>query len=685
MKISLLNNQYDLDNHHEYQKLRQRCETLLSVYNPNAGLSDQELGFYIYTLKIYSDVLQKRQYNDRLFALNQSKNQIINIYNKQTIINACNLYNISAIDISDDFLADSESEYNESLDESLEENISDEFTDEVSLQSFLYEDESNGKVNQQGKKSTLTHGYSFGFFGIEVEDFGGTDAVGQWNFTRLLSSRLRTLAEVYEALIEEKFSLVGDKAKEHIANFNNGSDEFFGYLGAVFFVPRLLEGLAKGIYHAGKDGDFDYLESKINTVINDMSWVTANTMGLFSSIATAATFAGVAFYAVDFFNDLHKGYKKLKAIDDMLEHIDRSNFSGDESKMVNEMKLRLLKQKEYIKAETCVNAVVNGLYYFGSLAMLTNPIAGATVMVAATAVQYYFKNYYLPRKEVQCAHDQLHLLASRLLEHVEKQLQRLEKCGQSDKLEKYKEARVKLKRLLTSDSMDKTQLKQTLDEIIATSRIKRDTSRSSLIDLTSARDLKDTLSAFSSGLFNNGLDKNEHRAILKSIDNFERMSFSKASFSNDKENITKLVEALLNHAKKQVKRFSNIYKYDDVVIRRKTQNKWQKYRHVTELLANLENQENITTEALVPCLKAIIAASEIKRDRFKSIGRLESVQELKGIFKSFADVLESDEINNILRTYQQEHAAGPKMRITIPSFFGPENIKVQAIHPSPEA
>ncbi|TNF69267.1 MAG: hypothetical protein EP298_03785 [Gammaproteobacteria bacterium] len=689
--IKFFNEEYDLDNKDDYKKLRVRCDTLLSVYTSSAGLSKHELGLYIHTLKVYSEVLKKREYNDRLNQLNQYKEQLANRFDKNQIKTACDEY-CNLFYGGDGNIADSDEDGNEFDDYNSQSSVRQNRLDPVlqsELISFLYksssenENEENldkNQINEEGQKSKLKHGISiFGF-----DDVGGTDAVGEWNFTRLLSSRLRSAAELYEKLIQDKFNIAGEAAKEHIGNVNNGTNEFFSYFGAVYFVPRLLEKLANGIYHTGKDGDLDYLESNMNTVINDSTWITANTMGLFSSVAVAATFVGVGFYAIDFFNDLHKGYKKLKAIDDILEHLSATNISEgskEQAKLVADMKQRLIKRKEYVKAETCVNAVVNTLFYCGSLAMLTNPLAGATVMVAASGVQYYLNNYYLPRKEVECTHDQLGLLAHRLLGHVEKQINRL-KGDTSGKLNAYQEAHQHLKELLAeNEDLDKVELRKCLDEVIAVSKRKRDPS--SLTNPSSVKDLRAVLRPFSSGLINDGLNKSDYRAILKSIDNFENdhsmLTFNKLSFSDDQHNCKLLIEQLLVHVRKQHSYLINQHKRYGIHF-----SKADKYKEVYDQLSKLKNESTIDSAKLKSCLEKVIKASEMKKDLFHSWTDPSSIRDLREILEPFTDVLESNDINNMIKNYDKNHAILPKVEISLPTIFGPKNIRNGASSAAPE-
>ncbi|MCF6776296.1 hypothetical protein L3V83_06880 [Thiotrichales bacterium 19X7-9] len=687
--VSFIDKTYDLDNKDDYKKLRVRCDTLLSVYTSSASLSEHELGLYIHTLKVYSEVLKKRQYNDRLNQLNQYKEQLANRFDKNQIKTACDEY-CNLFYGGDGSIADSDEDRDEFDDYNSQSSVRQNRLEIPVLQSelisFLYkpsseneneENPDNNQINEEGQKSKLKHGISiFGF-----DDVGGTDAVGEWNFTRLLSSRLRSAAELYEKLIQDKFNIAGEAAKEHIGNINNGTNEFFSYLGAVYFVPRLLEKLANGIYHAGKDDDLDYLESNMNTVINDSTWITANTMGLFSSVAVAATFVGVGFYAIDFFNDLHKGYKKLKAIDDILERLNTSGFNEDQGTLVADMKQRLIKRKEYVKAETCVNAVVNTLFYCGSLAMLTNPLAGATVMVAASGVQYYLNNYYLPRKEVECTHDQLGLLAHRLLGHVEKQINRL-KGDASKKLGAYQEAHQHLKELLVeNEDLDKVELRKCLDEVILASKIKRGSS--SLTNPSSVKDLRAVLRPFSSGLINDGLNKNDYRAILKSIDNFENdhsmLTFNKLSFSDDQHNCKLLIEQLLVHVRKQHSYLINQHKRHGIRF-----SKADKYKEVYDQLSKLKNESTIDSAKLKSCLEKVIKASEMKKDLFRSWTDPSSIKDLREILEPFTDVLESDEINNMIKDYDKDNAILPKVEISLPTFFGPKNIRNGASSAAPE-
>lgn len=198
-----------------------------------------------------------------------------------------------------------------------------------------------------------------------------------------------------------------------------------------------------------------------------------------------------------------------------IEELQSKKYTNEKITQLQNKKSQLLETKERIKLQKKYHQIDQaakigisvGLFSGMVLSLVggpTAPIIGATLILATCAYQYYHKNYYLPKLQVQTKYNPLEYLHEKLISHTEKQIAHLEKSlsylknndpisnKTNDKLECYRASYDQLKNWQNDSSRQSKDLLDAMDLVMTASKIRRNLN----ITPSSYKALKSDLSPF---------------------------------------------------------------------------------------------------------------------------------------------------------------------------------------------
>lgn len=190
----------------------------------------------------------------------------------------------------------------------------------------------------------------------------GVDFFPEWNYSRLLTLRLKRLADsIAQALHSEALKNSIDKANPAISA-----------LGVLWYVPRFLRHTSLIIKHTKNSGNLDYARKNAFEWFNDLAWLVTGTMtfgmstGLYLTPLTSVLGPGgiyltVALYGFDCLNQAIKSYQKIQKMNRIINKLDNKinslcadlNINNDSnlSHHISQLKQQSRQEQDWIKQE----------------------------------------------------------------------------------------------------------------------------------------------------------------------------------------------------------------------------------------------------------------------------------------------------------------------------------------------